>query len=153
MVSNSACSSAVAEAPISDAVGYRVEVLSEARPTEAGVVHRSGERTVLLEWCRVRRAVAAEVGEPQGVRTIVFDLVLETDGAEAIVCRFDADPSDNAMAIARAIAASLPPDRTEASIKILASEGTATRWYPDLESFEEAHHGGRGRAPRLDGAR
>jgi len=142
MVSNSSASSVEPETPILGAMSVRVELLSEARPTEAGIVHRCGGETRLLEWSRVAHAVAAEVGEPQGVRTIVFDLTLETVGEECVVCRFDADPSGDARAIARAIAASLPPERTGGSVKSIASDGVASRWYADLESFDEANRRG-----------
>jgi hypothetical protein len=142
MVSNSSASSVDPDTPIPSAVNVRVELLSEVRPTEAGIVHRRGGEIRLLEWSRVAHAVAAEVGEPQGVRTIVFDLTLETDGEACVVFRFDADPSGDAREIARAIAASLPPERTGGSVKSIASDGVASRWYPDLESFEEANRRG-----------
>ncbi len=93
----------------------------------------------MLEWSRVKRVIAAEVGEPQGVRTIVFDLVLEADDEDWVVCRFDADPSEDAMEIARTIAGALPADRVGGSIESMATDGVASRGYPDLESFEEAN--------------
>jgi hypothetical protein len=139
MVSNSPPSSAGRETPIPDAVSYRVELLTDARPTPAGIAYRCGRRSLVLEWSRVERVIAAEVGEPQGVRTIVFDLVLEADDADWVVCRFDADPSEDAMEIASAIAGALPADRLGGSIKSMATDGVASHWYPDLESFEEAN--------------
>ncbi len=93
----------------------------------------------MLEWSRVKHVIAAEVGEPQGVRTIVFDLVLEADDEDWVVCRFDADPSEDAMEIARTIAGALPADRVGGSIKSMATDGVASCGYPDLESFEEAN--------------
>ena len=139
MVSNSPFSSAGRETPILDAVSYRVELLTDARPTPAGIAHRCGSRSLVLEWSRVEYVIAAEVGEPQGVRTIVFDLVLESGDEGWVVCRFDADPSEDAMEVARAIAGALPADRVGGSIKSMVSDGVASRWYPDLESFEEAN--------------
>jgi hypothetical protein len=50
--------------------------------TERGVVYRRGDQRYLLAWSRVHRGLAAEVGEPQGVRTIVFDLAIEVEGPE-----------------------------------------------------------------------
>jgi hypothetical protein len=118
---------------------YRVDVLSDARPTDAGIASRRGDASPLLEWDRVERAFAAEVGEPQGVRTIVFDLLVEMDDRGCVAYRFDADPNEDAMEVARAIAASVPPDRTDASIKSVATDGVPSRWYPDLEAFAEAN--------------
>jgi hypothetical protein len=120
-------------------VSYCVELLTDTRPTPAGIAYRCGSRSLVIEWSRVKHVIAAEVGEPQGVRTIVFDLVLEADDEDWVVCRFDADPSEAAMEIARAIAAALPADRVGGSIKSMATDGIASRWYPDLESFEEAN--------------
>ncbi len=117
---------------------YRVELLAGARPTEEGVVFGDDASTRLVRWSRVRRAMAAEVGEPQGVRTIVFDLVVD-EAAECVLYRFDADPGQDAVEVARAIAEALAPDRADGSIKSLATDGIASRWYPDLESFEAAN--------------
>lgn len=117
---------------------YRAHLLPEAKVTERGVVYRRGEQRFLLEWNRVQRALAAEVGEPQGVRTIVFDLAVQVEGPECVVCRFDADPGDEAMATARAIELGVGPDRCSLSLKNLAAEGIPTRSYPDLDTFEEA---------------
>jgi hypothetical protein len=117
---------------------YRVELLSEVRPTEEGVVCGGAAPTRLIRWDRVQRAMAAEVGEPQGVRTIVFDLVVD-EADECVLYRFDAEPGEAAVEVARVIARCLDPKRAEGSIKSLANEGTSNRWYPDLESFEEAN--------------
>ena len=125
--------------PIPVAVSYRVQLLTDARLTPAGIAYRCGSRSPVVEWGRVKHATAAEVGEPQGVRTIVFDLVLEAGDEEWVVCRFDADPSEAAMVTARAIVGALPAGRVGGSIKSLATDGVASRWYPDIESFEEAN--------------
>jgi hypothetical protein len=118
---------------------YRARILSEARPTDAGITYRQGDEFHLLEWSRVERALAAEVGEPQGVRTIVFDLLVEMDDCGCVAYRFDADPTGNAQEVARAIATCLPGERTDASIKSVAIDGVPSRSYPDLESLAEAN--------------
>lgn len=115
---------------------YRVEVLAEARPGEAGIAHRRDGASQLLAWDRILCAVAAEVGEPEGVRTIVFDLVSEIGERGCHVYRFDAEPGRKAMEIARRLGAALGPERSGASLKSVATDGIPTRWYPDLESFE-----------------
>ena len=117
---------------------YRVRLLADPSVSEEGISHREGEDRDLLAWAAVQRAIAAEVGEPQGVRTIVFDLVVEREGSDLTVCRLDADPCDGAVALARAVAEGIGPDRSSPSIKSLATDGSPNRWYPDLEAFEEA---------------
>jgi hypothetical protein len=117
---------------------YRALLLPEARLTERGLVYRRGEQRYLLAWSRVERAFAAEIGEPEGVRTIVFDLAVGVRGPECVVCRFDIDPGEEAMAAARAIENGVGRDRCSASLRSLAAEGMPTRLYHDIESFEEA---------------
>ncbi len=117
---------------------YRVHLLPDAEPTERGIVYRRGEASSLLEWSRIERALAAEVGEPEGVRTVVFDLVVGEDDGSWRAYRLDADPAGSAAEVARAIAVALGPERAGAAIKNLAAEGRPGAWYPDLESFEEA---------------
>lgn len=125
--------------PTDVASRYRVHVLCDARPSDAGIAYRRGDASSLLGWNCVERVFAAEVGEPQGVRTIVFDLLVEMGDRGCVAYRFDADPTEGAMEVARAIVASVPPDRTDASIKSVATDGVPSRWYPDLEAFAEAN--------------
>ncbi|HYB12265.1 MAG TPA: hypothetical protein VEG67_02270 [Myxococcota bacterium] len=118
---------------------YRVHLLPDAKPTERGVVYRRGEDRFLLAWSRVEHALGAEVGEPEGVRTIVFDLALEVSGAECVVCRLDAEPGDEAVAVARAIQLGIGRERCSASLRAVAAEGLPTRCYSDLETLSEAN--------------
>jgi hypothetical protein len=115
-----------------------VRLLAGAQATEQGVVHHEGASQRLLEWGEVSWALAAEVGEPQGVRTIVFDLVVARGGGSFGVCRFDAEPGEDAVAAAQVIAGALPAERLGGSIKSLATDDVVSSWYPDLESLEEA---------------
>ena len=117
---------------------YRVHLMPDAEPTDHGIAYRRGESSSVLEWSSVSQAVAAGLGEPDGVWTIVFDLVIESDGATCVAYRCDADPFENATELARAIEGALGPERTAPSIKSIAADGSPSRWYPDLESFEEA---------------
>ena len=118
--------------------GYRVEVLREARPCARGLLHCSERGERLLRWEEVRFAVAAEVGEPEGVRAIVFDLVLGRDAEGWRVARLHAEPGPEALSIARAIQAGVAAPRRGPSIKSIASDGVASWWHADLESFETA---------------
>jgi hypothetical protein len=117
---------------------YSARLVTEVQTTRAGLRHRDASGTQLVDWSRVRRALAAEIGEPQGVRTVVFDVWLhgpDPDRVEAL--RFDAEPGEAAIAVARELLVWLPPERLAASIKNLAADGLAEEWHPDLESFEE----------------
>lgn len=117
---------------------YRVELLAEARLAEAGICHRREGEEQVLAWASVRRVLGAEVGEPQGVRTVIFDLVVEASEAGFDVVRFDAEPGEEASETARNLLARLPSECLTASLKSLAADGLAGEWHPDVESFEEA---------------
>jgi hypothetical protein len=116
---------------------YSVRLLAGALATGRGVVHHEGGLERLLAWEQVLWALAAEVGEPQGVRTVVFDLVVDRGEGSFSVCRFDAEPGEDAVAAACAIAEALPAERLGVSIKSLALDGVVCHWYPDLEALEE----------------
>jgi hypothetical protein len=118
--------------------GYRAQLLYDVRVGPGGLRFGTagGERT--LAWDEVWFAVAAEVGEPEGVRAIVFDLVVGRDAGGWRVLRLDAELGPFAEQIARAIQAGLPRERRGPSIKSLASDGVPSQWYADLESFEES---------------
>ncbi len=102
------------------------------------MVYRDGGEERVLEWNRIHLGLAAEVGEPQGVRTIVFDLVVDI-GPPVRLCRFDSDPIEGALSVARALVEHLGPERATGSIKSIASDGLPTRWFPDLESLTAAN--------------
>jgi hypothetical protein len=121
---------------------YRVELLSNPELGERGISHGGPASREIVEWAAVRRALAAEVGEPEGVCTIVFDLVVErvagADGCAFGIRRLDAEPGEGAMKWASALERCLGAERCAPSIKSLAAEGTPSRWYPNLEEFEAA---------------
>lgn len=117
---------------------YRVELLGDAVAAERGVLHRQDGEDRILPWSQVRRVIASEVGEPQGVRTIIFDLVVGVDEAEFRVRRFDAEPGQDAVEAAELMARHVPGEFLCASIKALTTDGLPLEWHPDLESFEEA---------------
>lgn len=113
----------------------RVVLLPEPQLDARGVLYRRSEGLYLLPWSRVSGAHAAEVGEPEGVRTVVFDLSLT--GREHVRCRLDADPGDSARELGQAIERGLGRGQCTKSLRAVALDGYATRSYPDLESFEE----------------
>jgi len=115
---------------------YRVEILREAEPTAEGIEYSLEGESAILRWSEVETALTAEVGEPEGVRTIVFDLIVARDDRSFQVRRLDAEPGEDAMKLARILNDHLGPDRTTASIKSVATDGIASRWYPDLDSHE-----------------
>ena len=111
-------------------------ILSAPRVRSDGIEHLIDGEPQLLAWSQVLAARAAEVGEPQGVRTVVFDLLVE-GGDRRELLRLDAEPGDEAEALARALATGLG-DRALPSIKSLAVDGIPSRRYTDLGSFEDA---------------
>ncbi len=124
--------------PAGSSSRYRVELLHVPEVRETGVAHQVDGARDLLPWSRVLRALAAEVGEPEGVRTIVFDLITEIADGSCRVCRLDAEPGYEAQGVASAIAIGVGPERCDASLKNSATDGYPGRWFPDLEAFEEA---------------
>jgi hypothetical protein len=117
---------------------YRVRLLVEPRLSAAGVHFVDGAAERLLPWDRVELALAAEVGEPEGVRTMVFDLVSGRERGARLAWRLDAEPGQDAVAIAKRIETAVGPARLGPSIKSLAAEGVPSQWYPDVEAFEAA---------------
>jgi hypothetical protein len=117
---------------------YRVEVLPWAEVKAEGIAFREGPADRTLPWAKVLHALAAYVGEPEGVCTIVFDLVVERKETECLVCRFDADPGEAAQRAARALLEGLGRARCSRSLADLAKEGVPTRSYADLDALAEA---------------
>jgi hypothetical protein len=116
---------------------YRVELLPWAQVGAGGIAFREGHAESLLPWNRILRALAAAVGEPEGVSTVVFDLVVERKETEVLVCRFDADPGEAAQSAARTLLEKLGRARCTRSLADLAAEGVPTRAYADLDSLAE----------------
>jgi hypothetical protein len=114
---------------------YRVELLAWAEVRPDGVAFREGADARQLRWDRVLHALASHVGEPEGVSTVVFDLVVERKEAECLVRRFDADPGEAAQGVARALLDALGRDRCSRSLLDLAAEGIPSRAYSDLASL------------------
>jgi hypothetical protein len=116
---------------------YPARVLDRPEITPGGVCCEESGAIELLPWYRVLWVIAAEVGEPQGVRTIVFDLLIEAPNGDVHIQRLDAEPGSDALELAREVARGVGKDRLSPSLKCLATDGLPARWYPDLESFEE----------------
>jgi len=121
---------------------YRVRLLANPELCESGIAHGDSANPSLVEWAEIDWALAAEIGEPEGVRTIIFDLVVGRisgpDGSAFEICRLGAEPGEEAMKMASAIERALAPQFSAPSIKSLAAEGTPSRWYQNLEEFESA---------------
>jgi hypothetical protein len=121
---------------------YRVRLLENPELRESGIAHGDPAHPELVGWSAIRWALAAEVGEPEGVRTIIFDLVVDrisgSEGSAFEIRRLAAEPGEEAMKLATAIERALAPGLSAPSIKSLAAEGSPSRWYQDLEEFEAA---------------
>src|SRR5262249_56297447 len=72
--------------------GYQAQLLREARVGVEGLLHRVAGAERRLAWAEIWFAVAAEIGEPEGGRTIVFDLVVGRDERGWQALRLDAEP-------------------------------------------------------------
>jgi hypothetical protein len=130
---------------------YTAELLVGVDVEQGSLVHWVAGEPSPLDLSGVRFAAAAEVGEPEGVRTVVFDLAtvlpsrLEArtaasiEASDCVVYRFDADPGAQARALAAALEQSLGAQRCSSCLRQVALDGMAARWYPDIESFEEAN--------------
>src|SRR5512138_3381014 len=86
---------------------YPFQLLEEPRLSVAGIEHGPEQGRELLRWRDVLGAVAAEVGEPEGVRTIVFDLLAQSNRGARVALRLDAEPGEAACEVAHLIAAAL----------------------------------------------
>ena len=121
---------------------YRVQLLANPEIRESGIAHGNPADPNVVEWTEVHWALAAEVGEPEGVRAIIFDLVVGRisgpDGSAFEIRRLSAEPGEEAMELASALARALAPQFSAPSIKSLAAEGTTSRWYQNLEELESA---------------
>jgi len=121
---------------------YRVQLLENPELREGGIAHGDPAKPSFVEWASIDWALAAEIGEPEGVRTIIVDLVVGRnsgpDGGTYEICRLGAEPGEEAMKLATAIERALAPQSSAPSIKSLAAEGTPSRWYQNIEEFESA---------------
>jgi hypothetical protein len=116
---------------------YHVDVLPWAEVGEHGVSYLAGGCRETLQWASVLRAFAAEVGEPEGVRAVVFDLVVERKDDECWACRFDADPGPEARGIALRVTAGVGHERCSRSLLALAADGSPTRSFADLDALAD----------------
>lgn len=117
---------------------YAVRLLADARPASEGLLHRTADGEQLVDWGDVQYVLAAEIGEPQGIRIIVFDLVVASGDGVWSVLRLDEEPGEDAEAVAQVLAAAIPAQRLGAAVKSLATESVLAEWFPDVPSFEEA---------------
>ncbi len=115
---------------------YRVRSLDAVTVTARGVGHGVGAERVHLPWNEIRCVIAAEVGEPEGVRGVVFDLLGSDDAGDWIAFRLVSGAGVEAMELARALQIGMGHERASASLKSLAADGVPTRCYPDLQAFE-----------------
>lgn len=105
---------------------------------EEGVLHCvEGGDARRIEAGEVIRALCAQVGEPEGVRTVVFDLVVRIDDATCVAYRFDADPGDDARDLADSLERELGGECCSLALREVAKDGYTGHWFPDVGSFED----------------
>jgi hypothetical protein len=117
---------------------YRVRILEQPELTQRGV-QRAGSAVEELAWDAVVRAFAGGIGERDGVFVFAFDLVVGFDARGWVAYRLRADTIDEARELGREIEAALGPERCAPSLRTLAKDGTASSWYADTQSFEDAN--------------
>lgn len=115
---------------------YRVTLARYPEPGPEGLAYELRDGHALLGWDALAHVIAAEIGEPEGVRTIVFDLVARRDEGWEVL-RLDAEPGQEATDLAQAIEHHAEPATQSASLKSIATDGIPSLWFPDLASFEE----------------
>lgn len=113
---------------------YRAHRLADPRPTERGVLYRRGERRFLLDWARVRCALAAAIGPVGEDDRVLFDLAVTVDGAECVVFRVETASGAAARVFARAVRLGVGAERCHPSL----GEFGAERRYADVATFEDA---------------
>ena len=110
----------------------------------AGVVFDFEGATHRVPWAQLVAGFASQVGEPDGVRTIVFDLACcrfafdsEADPEPALL-RFSIDPCEEPRGAAQRIVDMLGKAACSSSLHALAREGATTESHVDLQSLDEA---------------
>lgn len=95
------------------------------------------EGAVTIPWSTLSRAFVAEVGEPEGVRAVVFDLAQAGADPGPTLWRFGIDPYDAPKLIAQWIVEALGSSRCSLSLLTLAKEGVPTQFYTHLVDWDD----------------
>ena len=112
-------------------------VLRPALHPQGLALEWEGERHEIA-WDEIERAFAAEVGEPEGVRAIVFDLAWKSAPDGPVLLRFSFDPSDGPKRPAQLVLESLGEPRCSASLRSLAHDGRASDRFSHVDLLDEA---------------
>ena len=91
-----------------------------------------------IDWSEIEKALAAEVGEPEGVRAVIFDLVWPAAPPGAAILRFSIDPSDGPKRPAQLLLEALGESRCSGSLLGLAREGRPTARFSHLDQMDDA---------------
>jgi len=97
---------------------------------------RGSQGVGFVSWEFVQRAFAAEVGEPEGVRAVVFDLVVGAPDRPTRLFRFCRDPHDGAVSLARSLVSAVG-GRCSKRLRDFAREGQLGLSVPDLAALDE----------------
>lgn len=117
---------------------WTIWVVSRPALDAAGVDLEWEGRRHQVDWTAVERAFAAEVGEPEGVRAVVFDLLWSDAPEGPAVLRFSVDPSEGPKSPAQQLVDSLGEARCSVSLRSLAREGQASDRFSHLDLLDEA---------------
>ena len=91
-----------------------------------------------IGWSEIARAFAAEVGEPEGIRAVVFDLAWPAAPECPAILRFSVDPCDGPKRPAQLFLDSLGVASCSNSLRSLATDGRATDLYSHIDLLDEA---------------
>jgi hypothetical protein len=91
-----------------------------------------------VDWTEIEKALAAEVGEPEGIRAVIFDLVWPGAPPGAAILRFSVDPCDGPKRPAQLLVAALGEARCSGSLLGLAREGRPTDRFSHLDQIDDA---------------
>ena len=94
--------------------------------------------THAVAWSEIDRAFAAEVGEPEGVRAMVFDLAWSGAPDAPAILRFSVDPSEGPKRPAQHVVEALGAELCSDSLRALANDGRPTEHYSHIDFLDEA---------------
>ncbi len=117
---------------------WTIGVIPAPHLAPTGIELEWQDRHCVIAWEDVAHAFAAEVGEPEGIRAVVFDLMCTAEVTGAVLLRFSVDPSDGPKGPAQRLVEVLGPKRCSHSLQAVAREGCATDRYSHLDQLDEA---------------
>jgi len=115
---------------------YEVRLVQEGEAGATGALAgATGDRP--FAWSQVERAFAGEVGEPEGVRAVVIDVLVRVAADGCVAYRVSADPGPEAAEAAREVVEAVGPERCSAPLREVAKDGWTSHRFPYVELLED----------------